>query len=248
MTGDFQAALVDSNNRELEVETATSDEESQSYAKQQLGTRKDESKLLQVPWDKEKDDIRVSFSTSTAEPLNKRPLCYVEDDIQLPVPTPYSWLFLRSNQLPKLDPPHLREFHQRRRAKYLRRCKQALWTRWTTEYFKRIERTTPDETQGSNYWPKERWSSLIKERNRNEWKIRIVEDLISGRDGIVQAAKLRARKGTLGRAVQHLYPLELSYDRENVQAPPQLDPEAPTFRPSRDCSASRWLSHSRCEH
>ena len=38
-----------SNNRELEVETATSDEESQSYAKQQLGTRKGESKLLGVP-------------------------------------------------------------------------------------------------------------------------------------------------------------------------------------------------------
>ena len=38
-----------SNNRKLEVETATSDEESQSYAKQQLGTRKGESKLLGVP-------------------------------------------------------------------------------------------------------------------------------------------------------------------------------------------------------
>ena len=50
-----------SNNRELEVETATSDEESQSYAKQQLGTRKGESKLLGVPWDKEKDEIQVSF-------------------------------------------------------------------------------------------------------------------------------------------------------------------------------------------
>ena len=50
-----------SNNRELEVETATSDEESQGYAKQQLGTRKGESKLLGVPWDKEKDEIQVSF-------------------------------------------------------------------------------------------------------------------------------------------------------------------------------------------
>ena len=50
-----------SNNRELEVETATSDEESQGYAKQQLGTRKSESKLLGVLWDKEKDEIQVSF-------------------------------------------------------------------------------------------------------------------------------------------------------------------------------------------
>ena len=54
--------------------------------------------------------------------LNNRPLCYVEDDIQLPVLTPNSLLFLRSNQLPELEPHHLREFHLRRRAKYLRRC------------------------------------------------------------------------------------------------------------------------------
>ena len=60
-----------SNNRELEVETATSDEESQSYAKQQLGTRKGESKLLGVPWDKEKDEIQVSFPISTAEPTKR---------------------------------------------------------------------------------------------------------------------------------------------------------------------------------
>ena len=40
--------------------------------------------------------------------LNNRPLCYVEDDIQLPVLTPNSLLFLRSNQLPELEPHHLR--------------------------------------------------------------------------------------------------------------------------------------------
>ena len=60
-----------SNNRELEVETATSDEESQSYAKQQLETRKGESKLLEVPWDKVKDEIQVSFPISTAEPTKR---------------------------------------------------------------------------------------------------------------------------------------------------------------------------------
>ena len=38
-----------SNDRELEVETVTLDEESQSYAKQQRGTRKGKSKLLRVP-------------------------------------------------------------------------------------------------------------------------------------------------------------------------------------------------------
>ena len=57
----------------------------------------------------------------------------------------------------------------------------------------------------------------------------IVEELISGRDGVVRAAKLQAGKGTLEWAVQHLYPRELTCDRENVRSSPHLNPEAPTL-------------------
>lgn len=39
---------------------------------------------------------------------------------------------------------------------------------------------------------------------------------------------------TLEQAVQHLYPMEMSCDRESVQAPFQLNPEALTFKPRRD--------------
>ena len=69
----FKLHKWNSNNQKLEVETATSDEESQSYAKRQVGTRKGESKLLGVPWDKEKDKIKVSFPISTAEPTKGHP-------------------------------------------------------------------------------------------------------------------------------------------------------------------------------
>ena len=65
--------------------------------------------------------------------LNNCPLCYLEDDIQLLVLMPNSLLFLRSNQLPELEPHHLEEVDLRWRAKYLLKCKQALWSRWTTE-------------------------------------------------------------------------------------------------------------------
>nr|XP_058973923.1 uncharacterized protein LOC131800242 [Pocillopora verrucosa] len=119
--------------------------------------------------------------------LNNRPLCYVEDDIQLPVLTPNSLLVPRLNQPQELKPHHLREFDQHRRAKYLRRCKQGLWTRWTTEYLRRLR---------ERHWMKHKGQTtplakgevvIIKdeERNRNKWTIGFVEDLISGRDGIV---------------------------------------------------------------
>ena len=48
-----------------------------------------------------------------------------------------------------------------------------------------------------------------------------------GRDGVVRAVKLRAGKGYLERAVQQLYPLELSCDKPTEAENPPLNPEAP---------------------
>ena len=69
--------------------------------------------------------------------LNNRALCYMEDDIQLPVLTPSAMMFGR----PKLIPDeHLddEDPDMRKRARYLRRCKQVLWSRWSGEYLKSL--------------------------------------------------------------------------------------------------------------
>ena len=98
--------------------------------------------------------------------LNNRPLCYVEDDIQLPVLTPNSLLFLRSNQLPELEPHHLREFHLRRRAKYLRRCNRLCGPGGLPNIYEGWENDTGWNTRVKpRPWPKERWSPS---RRRNE--------------------------------------------------------------------------------
>ena len=73
------------------------------------------------------------------------------------------------------------------------------------------------------------------ERNRNCWPLGIIESLIVGREGVVRAARLRAGRIHLERAVQHLYPLELSCDREE---PPPLNPNVPEFRPRRDAAVA----------
>ena len=74
-------------------------------------------------------------------------------------------------------------------------------------------------------------------RNCNSWKLGIVERLIVGRDGIVRGAKLRAGKGVLERAVQQVYPLELSCDRTDAR----LNPEAELYRPRRDAAVAARL-------
>ena len=67
--------------------------------------------------------------------LNNRPLGYQEDDIQMPTLTPNSLQFVRR-------PPNflnLEHYHETdpdlcKRAKYLKKCKEHVWNRWTKEY------------------------------------------------------------------------------------------------------------------
>ena len=65
--------------------------------------------------------------------LNNRPLSYLEDDVQFPVLT---FLFEQPNLLPELEPYHLEDGDLRKRTKHLRRCKEAVWKRWTSEYLR----------------------------------------------------------------------------------------------------------------
>ena len=76
------------------------------------------------------------------------------------------------------------------------------------------------------------------DRNRNHWPLGIVERLIEGKDGVVCAVQLTSGRNRMERAIQHLYPLELSCnvtrDEEAEQVnPTHLDPKAIAFVPKR---------------
>ena len=66
--------------------------------------------------------------------INRRPLSYVEDHVELPTLTPSTFLFQRTNQLPEEETWRIKEQDLRKRAKYLRTCKEQLWRRWQREY------------------------------------------------------------------------------------------------------------------
>lgn len=63
--------------------------------------------------------------------FNRRPLSYVEDDIQFLLLTPACFLFQRSNRLPEQETWQEEPGNLRKGEKYLRSCKDALWKRWT---------------------------------------------------------------------------------------------------------------------
>ena len=176
--------------------------------------------------------------------LNRRPLSYVEDDIQFPLLTPASFLFQRSNRLPEQETWREEPGNLRKRAKYLRSCKDALWKRWTREYLAALRERHQCNRKDKNKSLKIGDVVLIRseERNREKWPLGVVVELFSGRDGAVRAAKLRAGKAFLERPVQHLYPLELSCDgAKPVNEPPELNPETQPVRARRDAAVAAQL-------
>ena len=82
---------------------------------------------------KEFEEIVVDIEAT----LNNRPLMYVEEDIQMPVLTPNTLLYGQPLLVPEEDLDE--DFPEmKRRQRYLNKCKDAAWTRWTKEYLKAL--------------------------------------------------------------------------------------------------------------
>ena len=58
--------------------------------------------------------------------INRRPLSYVEDDVQFPTLTPESFINQRSTQIPEQEAWGVNETDLRKRAKSLKTCKDGL--------------------------------------------------------------------------------------------------------------------------
>ena len=147
--------------------------------------------------------------------LNNRPLTYMEEDIQLPPLTPNSLLFLNTNISPELAPYHLEQKDLKKRAKFLLQCKRAMWKRWTSEYLRVLREQHRLKSGGTGSILAEGDVVIIKsvERNRNHWPLGIIEKLIVGKDGCIRGPKVRTGKSVIERAIQFLYPMELSCDK-----------------------------------
>ena len=165
--------------------------------------------------------------------LNNRPLSYLEEDVQLPTLTPNSFLFLNSNILLELSPYQLEERDLRKRAKFLQKSKiSAMWGRWTSEYLRALRerhRLKHSDDRGSSLKVGDVVIVKSAARNRNCWPLGIIETLIVGRDQVVRGAKLRVEETVLERAVQHLYPLELSCAAHRSSDPGEMPQPQPIY-------------------
>jgi transposase InsO family protein len=171
--------------------------------------------------------------------LNNRPLSYVEDDVELSTLTPNSMLNINPSVLPELKTRHVEEPSLRKRAKFLKKCKEAMWKRWTREYVRSLRERHRCGVGKRSACPQIGEAVIIEDedKNRNHWKLGIIGRQLKGRDGVVRGAKVRTAKGVLERAVQQLYPLELSSEEEKSWTPNLC---APVFqpRPKRDAATA----------
>ena len=112
--------------------------------------------------------------------------------------------------------------------------------RWTAEYVRSLRESHRRAGGKQTCHPQVGDVLIIQDdkKNRNQWKLAVVKGLIKGRDGIIRAASLKTSKETIERAIQHLYPLELTC----LQPSSTLNPTAPEFnyhaRPRRVAAAA----------
>ena len=95
-----------------------------------------------------------------------RPLSYVEDDIGLPTLAPSTFLFQRS-QLPQEETWRIEEPDLRKRAKFLRNCKNSLWRRWQREYLTALRERHNLTHKATKFRPKAGDAVIVKTENKN---------------------------------------------------------------------------------
>ena len=173
--------------------------------------------------------------------VNRRPLSYMEDDVELPTLTPSTFLFQRANELPESEPWRIEDQDLRKRAKFLTTCKNSLWKRWRREYMTALRERHSLVHKTQKYKVKEGDAVIVKadDKNRGKWPLAVVEKLFPGPDGRTRAVQLRTKNGVIERPVQHLYPLELQCDtKKNAnEGRVQLNPGARAFVPKRAAAA-----------
>ena len=134
--------------------------------------------------------------------INRRPLVYNEDDIEMPVLTPVLFLHQRTCRLPEEEPWRIEERDLKKRAKYLLECKNKLWRRWKREYLAALRERHNMAHKTRKFQPKAGDVVLLKSENKNRgaWPLGIVEEIYPGKDDVVRAVRVKDIERIVGKS------------------------------------------------
>jgi hypothetical protein len=157
--------------------------------------------------------------------ISNRPLTYISDDREDPVPLrPIDFMLTPGGLLEKDEEPARNQLLEER----LRRSQllEKAWRRWSRDYLHELRSWKKIRSPGHGH-PTVGDIVLVDPLNtinRALFPLGRVKGLIPGRDGVVRAAFVRTGGLVLRRATKHLYPLEI--------APPNEERGAQTDVPS----------------
>ena len=178
--------------------------------------------------------------------MNNRPLGYFEDDVERLPLTPNMLIHSANISLPEEDNEEMDETDEAvkmsKRARYIQRCKDAMWRRWTTEYIRSLrERHFYGTGKASNAAIGEIMLIKADDKDRGHWKMGVVQKLVIGKDGIFKGVKLKTSTGILERSLKLLYPMELNVSSEPTaeKTKEKLNSEAGEFKPRSQRAAKK---------
>ena len=198
--------------------------------------------------------------------INARPLGYVgmtSDDMEPPLTPSHLLHGRRISQMAEepveaaLDPdfsiPESNTTTLDKRMKHMKMVMHHFWSRWQKEYVLELRTACKNSSKFSKYPSDVSKGDVViiydKEQPRGSWKTGVVERLHEGADGKCRGADVRVinsqgKAVTFQRAVQHLYPLELSCNEpENEQEKPE-DPKEIEQQPTRQSRAAAKAARS----
>ena len=135
--------------------------------------------------------------------LNNRPLSYVEDDIQMPISTPNTMIHGIAISELEENVSSIEDKDLRKRARYVQKCKNRAWQRWTTEYLKALREHHNLRSNSKKNQPSKGDMVLIQgnQKNRGRWNIGMVMKLNRGGDGAVRSARIKCGESMLERDI-----------------------------------------------
>jgi len=147
--------------------------------------------------------------------LNRRPLSYVYDDLNSPLPIrPIDFI---SPDVPVGLPETPCSEDLRKVFKKNRTVLHSFWNRFKTEYLKQLRLWRRSQSAKPPLIPAPGHVVIVQAesvKNKFLFPLGIITSVVKGADGFIRSAYVKTNAGTIRRSIHLLHPLEVSGDEE----------------------------------
>ena len=154
------------------------------------------------------DDVLATVFCEAENIVNSRPLTKCSDNVLDCDPlTPNHLLVLKGNY--SFPWTNLKDGNMyQRKWRYVQHFVRLFWSRWTREYLPELHRRQKWQQEMPNVQKGDIVMILDENSPRGSWPIGRVDDVMTGRDGLVRSVRLSTRSTTLVRPITKIVLLE----------------------------------------